>query len=145
MTARQDDFLALYARYRVDRSLRENDERARRARARQAWLILSAAVLFGAAAAAEVLAAAKVAVVIGPALAVACAVAGLALIAGVVASAPDGGELTRVRDETDVALARLIGSRPGPDAGDRDVADWVRRVETVLGQADPGPDPAVPS
>jgi len=145
MTARQDDFLALYVRYRVDRSLQENDKRAHRARARQAWLICSAAVLFAAAAAAEVLAAAKVAVVIGPALAAACAVAGLALIAGVVVATADGGELSRVRDETDAALTRLIGSRPGPDAGDWDVAEWVRRVEAVLGQADPGPDPPVAS
>jgi hypothetical protein len=143
MTAPQNDFLQLYTHYRVDRSLREKDERAWQARVWRARLLVSAAVLFGAAAVAEVLAVTKVTVVIGPALAAAGGIAGLALVTGIVMSA--GGEVTGVRDETGRALARLIGSRPGPDAGDRDVADWVRGVETVLGQADPGRDPPVAS
>jgi hypothetical protein len=144
MTAQQNDFLELYTHYRVDRSLREKDERAWQARVWRARLLVFAAVLFGAAAVAEVLAVTKVTVVIGAALAAAGAIGGLALVAGIVMSAA-GGEVSGVRDETGRALARLMRSRPGPKAGDRDVADWVRRVEDVLGQGGPGADPPVAS
>ena len=145
MTARQDDFLALYSRYRLGRGLGENDEQARRARWRQVWLVVSASGLFAASAVAEALVAGKVAVTIGAVLALACAAAGLALITGVVASASAAAEVTKVHGETDAALARLIKSRPGPDADERNVTDWVRRVEGALGQGEPGPDPPVAS
>jgi len=145
MTARQDDFLRLYARYRIGHGLDENDERAWRARMRQAWLVVFAVGPFAAAAAAESLVAARIAVTFGTVLALACAAAGLALVTGVVVSAAAASEVTRLHGETDATLERLEESRPGPDADDRDVADWVRRVEDVLGQGDPGPDPPVAS
>ena len=145
MTARENGFLDLYTRFRVNPASGENDKEVRRARVRRTWLLVSAPVLFGAACVAEILAATKVAVAIGVILAAACAVAGLALVTGIVASASAEAELTGVRDKTSSSVALLYDSLPGPDADDRDIADWVRRVEGVLGEAEPGLDPPVAS
>jgi Pyruvate/2-oxoacid:ferredoxin oxidoreductase gamma subunit len=141
MTARQNDFLKLYSRYRVESSIDENGRQTQRARVRRAWLLAPVPVLFGAAAVAEVLAATKIAETVGTVLAAACAVAAFALVTGIVTSASADSEATVAGDETDIALARSKRSQPDPEADDRDIADWVRRVEAVLGQADPGPDP----
>jgi hypothetical protein len=142
MTDRQNGFLDLYSRYRVGYALRKDDQRARQARIRRGWL-LAAPVLFGLATLAEILAATKVAVVICAVVAAICAVAGLALAAGIVASESASSEVARINAETRHALALARDAQPDSDATDREIAAWVGQVEGVLRQADPEPDPPV--
>jgi hypothetical protein len=141
MSAGQNSFINLYDGYRLAPSLRQGDRLVRRDHFRRIWLLAAAAGLLAAATVAEVLAAAKVAAVNGSIAGVVLAVAALALITGIVMSAADAGERASARFETQISLRRANAARPVPDPSERDVAEWVRRVEAALGQADPGPDP----
>jgi hypothetical protein len=141
MTARQNDFLKLYTRYRVEYSKDENGRQTRRARVRRARLLAAVPALLVAATVAEVLAATKIAETTGAVLAAACAVAAFALVTAIVLSASAASEAAAVGDETDIALSRADGSQPRSDASDREIAEWVRQVEGALREADPGPGP----
>jgi hypothetical protein len=145
MTGSQNDFRHLYSQYRLYPASNDNDRRIRRDRVRRARLLALAPALLGAAAAAEILTATKSAVVLGAVLAAACSVAALALVAGIVASASATSEAIRAGDEASAALARAEDLPPRAEAGDGDIADWVRRVEAALGQGEPGPDPPAAS
>jgi hypothetical protein len=147
MTAEQGNsgFIDLYERYRVGPSLRQGRREARRGHFRRLWLLAAAVTLFAGATVAEVLAATKVAVVIGSDLAAGLAVAGLALVAGIVMSAAGAEEQASAGLDTLGGLDFASRIRPGADSTEGDVADWVRRVEAALGQADPGPDPPAAS
>jgi ABC-type transport system involved in cytochrome bd biosynthesis fused ATPase/permease subunit len=145
MKARPNDFTDLYGRYRVNASLRASRGKEWRDTERRGILLGSAVVLFAAAAVAEILAGAKVAVVVGSALAALLAVAAFGLLAGFVVSASDASERDSANHESERALERISDTRPNSEAGDREVAEWVRRVEGALGQADPGPDRPVAS